>query len=47
MFNLNNGHVRFYRTVYAGRRNVTPVSFFERQHQRVGPIFTLTVKGSF
>jgi len=47
VFNINNGHVRYYRTVYSGRRNVAPVSFFERQHQRVGPLFTLTLKGSF
>lgn len=47
VFNLNNGHVRNYRTVYSGRRNGAPVSFFERQHQRVGPIFTLSVQGSF
>jgi len=47
IFNLNDGHVRFYRTVYAGRRNTTPVAFYERQHQRVGPIFTLTVSGTF
>jgi hypothetical protein len=47
VFNLNNGRVRFYRTVYAGRRDSAPVRFFERQHQLVGPIFTLTVKGAF
>lgn len=47
VFNINNGHVRFYRTVYAGRRTVAPVSFLERQYQLVGPIFTLTLKGSF
>lgn len=47
VFNLNDGHVRFYRTVYAGRRDGAPVSFYERQHQEVGPIFTLTVRGTF
>nr|WP_299856371.1 TonB-dependent receptor plug domain-containing protein [Sphingomonas bacterium] len=47
VFNINDGHVRFYRTVYTGRRNATPISFYELQHQRVGPIFTLTLSGSF
>lgn len=47
VFNINNGHVRFYRTVYTGYRNTAPIDFFERQHQRVGPLFTLTLSGSF
>jgi outer membrane receptor for ferrienterochelin and colicins len=47
IFNINDGHVRFYRTVYAGRRNATPIAFYERQYQKVGPIFTLTLSGSF
>ena len=47
VFNLNDGHVRNYRTVYAGRRSGAAVRFYERQHQMVGPIFTLTVKGTF
>jgi hypothetical protein len=47
VFNLNDGHVRFWRDVYVGRRNTTPLSFLERQHQMVGPIFTLTVSGKF
>jgi hypothetical protein len=47
VFNLNDGHVRFWRDVYTGRRNVAPLSFLERQHQMVGPIFTLTVSGKF
>jgi outer membrane receptor for ferrienterochelin and colicins len=47
VFNLNDGHVRNYRTVYSGRRSSAPVSFYERQHQMVGPILTLTVQGTF
>lgn len=47
VFNLNDGHVRNYRTVYSGRRNSAPVSFYERQHQMVGPLFTLTIQGTF
>jgi hypothetical protein len=47
VFNLNDGQVRYYRTVYSGRRNSAPVSFYERQHQMVGPLFTLTIQGTF
>jgi hypothetical protein len=47
VFNLNDGHVRYWRDVYSGRRNVAPLAFLERQHQRVGPIFTLTISGTF
>ncbi len=47
VFNLNDGHVRYWRDVYSGRRNSAPLAFLERQHQRVGPIFTLTISGKF
>jgi len=47
VFNLNDGHVRYWRDVYSGRRNAAPLAFLERQHQRVGPIFTLTISGTF
>lgn len=47
VFNLNDGHVRYRRDVYSGRRNAAPLAFLERQHQRVGPIFTLTISGKF
>lgn len=47
IFNLNNGRVRYYRDVYAGRRAVAPISFLERQHQLVGPLFSLSISGSF
>ena len=47
VFNLNDGHVRFYRTLYTGYRNVAPIDSYELQHQKVGPIFTLTLSGSF
>jgi len=47
VFNLNDGHYRYWRNVYTGRRNTAPLSFLERQHQMVGPIFTLTVTGKF
>jgi hypothetical protein len=47
VFNLNDGHVRYWRDVYLGRRNIAPMAFLERQHQKVGPIFTLTISGTF
>ena len=47
VFNLNDGHVRYWRNVYTGRRDVAPLAFLERQHQMVGPIFTLTLSRSF
>jgi hypothetical protein len=47
IFNINDGHVRYRRDVYAGRRNSSSLVFRERQHQMVGPIFLLTVSGMF
>ena len=47
IFNVNDGHVRYWRDVYSGRRNIAPLSFMERQHQMVGPIFTLTLSRRF
>jgi hypothetical protein len=47
IFNINNGHLRYRRDVYAGRRDVAPLLFRERLHQMVGPIFLLTVSGTF
>jgi hypothetical protein len=47
IFNINDGHYRYRRDVYVGRRDSTPLFFLERQHQTVGPIFTLTLSGRF
>ncbi|QKR99923.1 hypothetical protein F9288_09945 [Sphingomonas sp. CL5.1] len=47
IFNINDGHVRYWRDVYSGRRTVAPLSFMERMHQMVGPIFTLTLSRRF
>ena len=47
VFNLNDGRVIYDRDVYSGRRNGAGIAFFERQKQKVGPIFTLTVSGGF
>jgi hypothetical protein len=46
-FNLNDGRSYFDRVVYVGRRDSTPVSFQEHARQRVEPIFTLSVRGTF
>jgi len=47
VFDLNDGHVRYWRNVYTGRRDLAPLAFLERQHQMVGPMFTLTLSRSF
>jgi hypothetical protein len=38
---------KVWRTVWEGYRDRTPVSFFQKQNQLVGPIFSLSVKGTF
>jgi len=45
--NLLNARHRLDRTVYAGRRTVAPIAFIQRNNQLIGPIFSLSVKGSF
>ena len=45
--NAFNARHRFERTVYTGRRNDSPVSYFQSQDQLIGPIFELLVRGSF
>ncbi|HVR90231.1 MAG TPA: TonB-dependent receptor plug domain-containing protein [Novosphingobium sp.] len=45
--NLTDARSYWERTVYAGRRNASPVAFYERRNRLIGPIFNLTVKGSF
>ena len=45
--NIFNGRHTFNRTVYAGYRDRTPVSFFEDHDDLVGPLFKLSVKGTF
>jgi hypothetical protein len=45
--NLTNGRHIFYRTVYEGFRDTAPIAFVQRQRQKIGPIFTLTIKGNF
>jgi hypothetical protein len=33
--------------VYDGRRNRTPISFVETRNRLIGPIFSLSVRGTF
>ena len=45
--NLIEGGHFFDRTVYSGFRDRSPVAFFEKHDDFVGPIFSLSVKGTF
>lgn len=47
VFNLTNGRHIVHRIVYAGPRDSAPVEFREDTDEGVGPIFNLSVKGSF
>lgn len=44
--NLLNGRNRFDRTVWAGRRNSSPVLFTEHRDRLIGPIFSLLLRGN-
>lgn len=46
VFNLIDSHDDFYREAYVGRRD-GPVAFIEDRHRRIGPIFTISINGSF
>jgi hypothetical protein len=45
--NVPEGWHLFNRTVYAGFRDRSPIAFVEKHHDLVGPLFTLSVKGTF
>jgi hypothetical protein len=45
--NIFNGRHTLDRTVYAGYRDRTPILFFDRRDQLVGPLFQLSVRGTF
>jgi outer membrane receptor for ferrienterochelin and colicins len=45
--NLLNARSRLDRTVYSGRRNVAPIDFTETRDRLIGPIFALSVRGTF
>jgi hypothetical protein len=46
-FNVTNGRRILDRTVYTGPRNTSPVAFHEDRDQAVGPIFDISVRGTF
>jgi hypothetical protein len=45
--NIINARSRWDRVVYAGRRNSAPVDFVETRNRLIGPIFSLSVRGTF
>lgn len=45
--NLLNARHRFDRVVYTGRRTTNPISFIQDNNQLIGPIFDLSVRGTF
>jgi len=45
--NIFNGRHLEFRKVYEGFRDRTPIAFIENHDELVGPIFTLSVKGTF
>ena len=38
---------KLWRTVYEGYRDRTPVSFFQKNNELVGPLFELSIRGNF
>lgn len=47
VINLANARHSLYRTIYDGPRNASPILFVEDRRQLIGPIFRLSVKGTF
>lgn len=45
--NILNARSRWDRIVYAGRRNNAPIDFIETRNRLIGPIFSLSVRGTF
>ena len=45
--NLLNARHHFQRVVYTGRRTVSPIDYYQRHDQLIGPIFNLSVRGNF
>lgn len=45
--NLLDARSLWDRVVYTGRRNTAPVDFVERRDRLIGPIFSLSVRGTF
>ena len=47
VFNIFDGRHTVDRVVYSGFRDRSPVLFFEKHDDLVGPLFDLTIKGTF
>ena len=45
--NVFNGRHLEYRTVWDGYRDRTPIAFIEHHNELVGPLFTVSLKGTF
>jgi hypothetical protein len=45
--NVLNGRHLFYRHVYEGFRDRTPLAFYQRANQLIGPLISVSVKGTF
>ena len=45
--NILNARSRRERVVYTGLRGATPIDFIESRNRRIGPIFSLSVRGNF
>jgi outer membrane receptor for ferrienterochelin and colicins len=45
--NVINARSRWDRIVYSGRRNVAPIAFVETRNRLIGPIFSLSIRGTF
>jgi hypothetical protein len=45
--NVLNGRHLFYRHVFDGYRDRSPLLFYERHNQLVGPLFSLSIRGTF
>ena len=45
--NVLNGRHLLYRHVYQGFRDRTPLAFYQRNNQLIGPLISLSVKGTF
>jgi hypothetical protein len=47
VWNIFNGRHTLNRTVYTGYRDRSPIDFIQRNDELVGPLFNLSVKGTF
>jgi hypothetical protein len=42
-----DGRHKEWRTVYEGYRDRTPLAFFQKQNELVGPLFNISIRGNF